>query len=285
MDNMPNTGRDWAGLHLSLHRFWEGDPIGVCGRFKGTVLTVWHIKEGAVTVEKGNCVGHANKGEWIVCHPGERHQKFTDNARLLSLHLHIECPTGAARWTGQSVVVFKEDARLKQCLAKLRRCTVVKQLSGEGRLNPEGEASTLESILELKEKLTAFFHQLVMLLKPLGMCYEVSPIRDERVRGTRHRLATGSLREGFSREELARRVALSPSQLDRLWMQELGETPRHYWNWRRLENACELFLSGATGKEVAYETGFDHLSQFSLWFRTNMGESPRQFQARHQGRV
>ena len=274
---------NWAGLHVSLQRFWEGKPIGHIGSFTGVVLTVWHMKAGDVIVRKGDHERCAKAGEWIVCHPGTRHQTFSDSARLVSLHLHVECPAGAARWGGEPVVAFGSDAKLGRLLLKLRQSDSLKKISAQGRLNPESEPATLEAMLELKVRTMTFFSRLITLLRPCGMHYEISPIRDPRVRETRRRLAASDLRDGFSREELARQVGISASQLDRLWMSELGQTPKHYWNWRRLEIACALLQEDRLAKEVAYETGFDHLSQFSLWFRANMDEAPSNFQARHRG--
>jgi AraC-like DNA-binding protein len=60
-------------------------------------------------------------------------------------------------------------------------------------------------------------------------------------------------------------------------------TPAQFWNRRRLQTACALLQGdGHTIKEVAYETGFGHLSQFSFWFTKNLKESPRKFRARHE---
>ncbi|WPJ97538.1 helix-turn-helix domain-containing protein [Coraliomargarita algicola] len=273
----------WADLKLSLQRFWEGEPIGQVGQFTGVVLTVWKLKAGELTLSKGNCVEHAQAGDWIVCHPGKRHQAFSDSARLLSLHLQVECPAGAARWVGNPVVVFEHDAELDRLLHRLRRTSLLKHLSQQGRLHPEGELTTLEDILELKECLTAFFRRLVQLLRPLGMRYEVASMQDARVRESYRRLNQVDLRDGFSREQLAQTVGVSASQLDRLWMRELEQTPKRFWNWRRLQAACALLQEDRQAKEVAYETGFDHLSQFSLWFRANMGESPSAFRTRQRG--
>jgi len=246
------------------------------------VLTVYHLLEGEVLLRKGAGEALARRGDWIVCHPGERYQQFSDSARLLSLHFQLDCPTAAAKWTGNPVVIFQDNSKLEHSLRRLRNTTVLKKLSTQGRLNPEGESASLDAVLELKEHVTAFFRLLVGLLKSSGMQYEASSIHDARVRESRRQLAISDFFQGFSRQNLAKSVGVGPSQLDRLWIKELGETPRHYWNWRRLEMACRLLLETKLVKEVAYETGFKHLSQFSLWFHANMNESPQEFQRRHR---
>ena len=273
---------NWGGLRLSLNRFWEGPPIGQQGSFRGIVLTVWYLLKGHVVVRRDHCQVSAGPGEWIVCHPGERHQRFTDSARIISLHFQLQSLENAARWTGPPVVAFATNPALTKRLKELRGTTILRNLSDKGRLNPESELATLESTLELKEREIAFVRQLLRVLETLGMKYEISPIGDPRVRESLRRLAGLDFRQGFARMELAGKLGLSASQLDRLWMRELAETPRHFWNRKRLETACALLLEMRPGKEVAYETGFRHLSQFSLWFKSNIGEPPREFQARHE---
>ena len=273
---------NWGGLRISLSRFWEGTPIGQEGSFRGIVLTAWYLLKGSVVVRKDHCEATAGPGEWMVCHPGERHQQFTDSARIISLHFQLESLENAARWTGHPVVAFATNPALGRHLKELRGTSILRNLTDKGRLNPETEWATLESTLELKEREIAFFRPLLRVMETHGMKYEVSPINDPRVRESLRRLAGLDFRQGFARMDLAGELGLSASQLDRLWMRELAETPRHFWNRRRLEVACALLLEKRPGKEVAYETGFRHLSQFSLWFKTNIGESPREFQARHQ---
>ena len=273
---------NWGGLRISLSRVWEGPPIGQVGSFRGIVLTAWYLIKGSVVVRKDHCEVAAGPGEWMVCHPGERHQQFTDSARIVSLHFQLESLENAARWTGHPVVAFATNPALRKGLKELRGTTILRNLSENGRLKPECEQASLDAILELKEREIAFFRQLLRVLESQGMNYEVSPINDLRVRESLRRLAGLDFRQGFARMDLARQLGLSASQLDRLWMRELAETPRHFWNRKRLETACALLLEKRQGKEVAYETGFRHLSQFSLWFKSNIGESPRQFQSRHE---
>jgi len=273
---------NWGGLRLSLNRFWEGLPIGQAGAFRGIVLTAWYLLKGSVVVRKDGREVAAGPGEWIVCHPGERHQQFTDSARIISLHFRLESLENAARWTGHPIVAFATNPALARGLKELRGTAILRNLTDKGRLNPENELATLEATMELKEREFAFFRQLLRVLETLGMKYEISPISDPRVRESLRRLAGLDFRQGFARRELAGELGLSASQLDRLWMKELAETPRQFWNRKRLETACALLLEKRPGKEVAYETGFRHLSQFSLWFKSNIGESPRQFQSRHE---
>ncbi len=273
----------WDGLRVSLIRFLEGPPVGRHGLFHGVVFTAFHLLEGAVTVTKDGRTAQAGKGQWLVCQPGERVQNFSDSARILSIHLLVESPANGAGWTGLPVVTLDQDPDLERRARRMRRAGILRRQREQGKLTPQAIPSTFAEQVELQEVTAAFFVRLLALLEANGMRYEAPPIRDARVRESRQQLATANLREPFSRTALAKSRGLSAAQLDRLWRTELATTPAQYWNRRRLETACALLQGdGHSIKEVAYETGFGHLSQFSFWFAKNMNESPRKFRARHE---
>ena len=273
----------WDGLRISLIRFLEGPPIGRHGLFHGVVFTVFHLLEGEVTVIKDGRTAQAGKGQWLVCQPGERFQDFSDSAQILSIHLLIESSGNGAGWTGAPVVTLDGDLELERRARRMRRAGILRRQREQGKLTPQAIPATFAEQVELQEVTAAFFVRLLALLEANGMRYEAPPIRDARVRESRQQLATASLRETFSRTILAKSRGLSAAQLDRLWRTELATTPAQYWNRRRLETACALLQGdGHSIKEVAYATGFGHLSQFSFWFTTNMNESPRKFRGRHE---
>ncbi|EIQ00646.1 DNA-binding domain-containing protein, AraC-type [Opitutaceae bacterium TAV1] len=282
-----NARTYWDGLRVSLIRFFEGPPIGKYGVFQGVVLTVFKFLEGEVTLIKDGVSVSAGKGDWMVCHPGERFQDFSDSARIISIHLLVESPGNAAAWSGGPVLAFGVEtatrAGLDGCVRRMRRSAVLRRLEASGKICPLGVPETFAEALELQEVVAAFFRRLMGVVEPLGMRYEAPPIRDVRVRESRQRLAAAGLREGFSRERLAAGCGLSASQLDRLWREELGQTPAQFWHARRLQAACALLQGDAHSiKEIAFETGFPHLSQFSFWFAKAMNESPRAFRSRHE---
>lgn len=273
----------WDGLRVTLIRCLEGPPIGRYGLFHGVVFTVFHLLEGKVTLMKNGFTQQAENGQWIACQPGERFQNFSDSARILSIHLLVESPANAAAWIGRPLVTLEADATLERRARSLRDTGVLRRLKASGKLTPQSEPATFAEMIALQQATTSFFSRLLELLESAGMRYDAPLIRDPRVRDTRQRLASAGLREKFSRESVASHCGLSAAQLDRLWRQELGLTPAQYWNRRRVETACALLQGdGHSIKEVAYETGFDHPSQFSFWFAQNLKESPRKFRARHE---
>lgn len=285
MSSFPNQATPcyWDGLRVTLIRCLEGPPIGRHGLFHGVVFTVFHLLEGSVKMKKDGKTEEACKGQWIACQPGERFQDFSDSARILSIHLLIESPANAAAWTGAPLVTMEADPTLERRARRLRDTAILRRVRASGALTPQSEPATFAEMMALQEATSAFFVRLLELLEMAGMRYDAPLIRDPRVLETRQRLASASLRTPFSRESLASGCNLSAAQLDRLWRQELDMTPAQFWNQRRVQTACALLQGdGHTIKEVAYETGFGHLSQFSFWFTKNLKESPRQFRSRHE---
>lgn len=277
----------WDGLRVSLMRFFEGPPIGKHGVFQGVVFTVFKFLEGEVTLVKDGVSAKAQKGDWMACHPGERFQDFSDSARIISIHLLVESPGNAAAWQGGPVLTFGPETAarvgLDACVRRMRRSPVLRRLEASGKICPLGMPETFAEALELQEVVAAFFRKLMAVLEPQGMRYDAPLIRDKRVRETRQRLTAAGFREDFSRERLAAECGLSASQLDRLWREELAQTPAQFWNARKLQAACALLQGDAHSiKEIAFEMGFRHLSQFSFWFAQNMNESPRAFRNRHE---
>ena len=83
--------------------------------------------------------------------------------------------------------------------------------------------------------------------------------------------------EPFDRAELARRVGLSPRQLDRLFRAHLGVSPMRRYRQIRLERAQDLLRQTARSvTEVAHACGFPGSSQFSRAYRARFGRSPRE---------
>lgn len=84
-----------------------------------------------------------------------------------------------------------------------------------------------------------------------------------------------SIERPLTIEEFARSVALSPRQLERLFLKHLGYSPnRHYLNIR-LNHACQLLRQTRMPVlDVAMATGFSSASYFSQSYLEHFGHSP-----------
>ncbi len=83
-------------------------------------------------------------------------------------------------------------------------------------------------------------------------------------------------------ERLAAVAGLSKFHFLRLFRSTYGMTPGDYVSQRRIERAQDLLrATNLTVTEVCHAVGFSSLGSFSSRFRSVVGESPSQFQARY----
>lgn len=229
-------------------------------------------------------VSRAGQGEWIVCMPGERYQHFSETSEIVSIHLAIRSAGNGAEWRGVPILRVMPGALARRALKRLRVCRSVRGLASSQRLEVRGQALPLQQAIEMQELASGFFRHLLDLIVPAGMHYAPPPIEDVRVRQSYRFLSALDVSQHFSRHGLAAAQGLSAAQLDRLWREELGLTPRQYRDRIRHIYACDqLRQRGSTIKVVAADLGFRHLSQFSNWFCTRQGESPRRYRSRPAG--
>lgn len=84
-----------------------------------------------------------------------------------------------------------------------------------------------------------------------------------------------SLVEDVGLADVARHCAVSEGHLSRLFHHATGLTFREYITQVRLEHAKGMVLHGGRGiTEIAYESGFQSVSQFHRSFRKSFGVSP-----------
>lgn len=99
-------------------------------------------------------------------------------------------------------------------------------------------------------------------------------------------LVEDSIAHPWSIHDLAASVALSPSQLSRLFRSAFGVPPGAYLWRRRTEVMAELLItSDITVAEAAQKTGWRSRSAASRAFRDRYGISPRDFTKRDAGRL
>jgi AraC-like DNA-binding protein len=82
--------------------------------------------------------------------------------------------------------------------------------------------------------------------------------------------------------ELAQLSGLSVRNMSRLFLSELGVTPKQLLMSLRVDKAKELLLEGMTVTETAYGVGYQSLSQFIQSFRQITGQIPSEYQSQAQ---
>ena len=262
----PEILQNWGRVSCRLVQAYQGEPTNFHGEFQSSNMIVWQLLRGRVDQYYLGQEFHAVQKEWMVSNACRRRQEFSSDAKLVSIHLHIDC--GRAEWHGPRIVSFPDKAKLFAVAQRLVRLY-------------EAPPTSMEAYAKMQASMWEFFGQLIPRLQEQGMEIRQPRISDERVKRTMELLERTPLNESWNRERLATLAAVSASQLDRLWRDACGHTPHHYWDRLRIGFAREKLENTTwTIKAIASELGFSQLAQFSNWFRAHQRMSPRTYRER-----
>jgi len=104
------------------------------------------------------------------------------------------------------------------------------------------------------------------------------PVRDQRRIGPVLRLLAERVEARHTLADLARYAGLSRYHFLRTFKSVTGITPRQWLIRARLQRAAQLLRSGSTPvTEIAFEAGFEDLSNFIRTFRREFGLSPSHY--------
>lgn len=152
--------------------------------------------------------------------------------------------------------------------AQIRRAQTVYQNMAA---MPKGRLEALKTMIQ------CFSKQLGELAYRLFLqCADNEP---PAVRRARHHI-TQHLAEPLCLEEVARNSGVSPFHFCKIFKRFTGLTFTEYVNRARVEKAKQLLIKPQSRvTEVAYDVGFQSLSQFNRSFRRVMDQSPTEFRS------
>lgn len=274
---------EWANLRTELTWAYEGQVHPHYREFTDHISgqSVLLLKEGSLLVRGSSgreTIGQA--GDWVLPPLGPRLQRFSEDARILSIHLKLEWPGGQPLFAWEDALVFP-SARFPRLESQGRRMGrwVSRQFPGAVNRLPFLSGDLLTH-LQLQRYFATWLETYVDCLLSLKQTPSRLGQVDARVLEAIQALDRHPLERPFSEKELAHAVGLSVSQLDRLFSRQFGQTPSQYLDRRRLEEAfAHLNGSPLSIKQISYELGFNSLAYFSRWFRQRAGMSPRNYAA------
>jgi len=277
---------DWNTIHCRLLWYYRGTPNTPSGTFETVNFIIWRLLHGSVEVEAATCRVHASAGDWVIMadNLGRRHQAFTPDAQIESLHMGIDMQP--AVWSGLSVAVLDDDAALRRAVTDVGRHVLSRFPAG---LCPGGHVFMSKDFLEqinVKKHLWSLVAKLVPQLAKAGMVIREPEFNDPRVIASMALIDNWPANFAWDREQVARAAGVSASQLDRIWREHRDETPFQYWSYRRIRAACDrLENSTCSIKEIAFNLGFAHQAQFTNWFHARMNTSPRDYRRAFTGKA
>jgi len=278
---MPYRSFDWKRLRLTPVNIYEGKPLWrevFLPRAANAVVEFWLQLSGSVRVTNKSLRAKATASEYMVCLPGARLQRCSPDARIRSVHFVLEGTGGMACWRGPHLVGLPPNEQLSERLARFFDDAKADALCDKQWKKDQRIEASLPSWLGLQANLHSLVAVLLPVLESSGVFFDPAPERETCIEEGVRWLSRKPIHYAFDRCEFAGASGLGPSQVDRIWRRERKQTPRQYWEERRLGWACrKLALDNVSIKEVAFEMGFAHLSQFSAWFKRHTGRSPREY--------
>ncbi len=214
-------------------------------------------------------------GRWLFIPGGGGKQRFSADARIISVSFEARWPTEQPLLEGlrpRSHDAAAHPALERRARGLARACRLAPsrphRTFSEGSL-PLSELCRVNA--RLYQWLEVFVEAAVEAGWRLNVPTEVDPRYAEALRRVMHH----PLAQPFRASELAEETGLSVSHLNRLFTLHARATPVALFEQRRRDHAGQRVLRGdAPLKEIAYELGFAAPSHFTAWFRKRFGQAP-----------
>lgn len=150
-----------------------------------------------------------------------------------------------------------------------------------------GEIAHLRALWEATPDVTTDRYESIVTLLRLfaaqlsatasGLLLKATPQEPEAIRRARH-YVRDHLADRITLPEVALHAGLSPHHFSRVFKEASGLTLTDYINRSRIESARQLLLKAdARVSEIAYEVGYQSLSQFNRSFLRITGRSPQDY--------
>ncbi len=144
------------------------------------------------------------------------------------------------------------------------------------RTREAADASRIVIFLELLDLLSRKMEDALPLISP-GYHAEIDHSQSERI-DLACQFIIEHASEDLSHAEVAARTGLSPSAFSRLFHKATGMTYTRFLNEVRLGHAARLLMETELPiAQIAFETGFNNLSNFNRRFRDHYGRAPSQY--------
>jgi len=237
--------------------------------------SAWLILQGYAKVRTASGLCSANAGQWLIAPPGERWQQTSTDCKILSICFVWQWIFGRELFPlERGMKLASEDVPGLKTLG-LRLAKTKEQLfRGSGNDLPR-LSGIIEAHLKLQTDFTAWLVQYSSAMRHLEVrpCLMTLDPRVEEAVQILDRPGKNLLRPA----ELSKQLGVSQSQMNRLFLRQLGTTVHGYCERQKLASA-RMFLggSGLSVKETAFRLGFISPQHFSRWFRKRSGISPTQ---------
>ena len=278
----------WSGLRTELIWIYHGQVTPETRHITAEHSTgywVWLIKQGSVVVKKPGCTWRAKAGQWLMVPRGNAVQKFSADAKILSVHFLCQWPTGENYYDSSQARVWDGAAYPALERSALKLFGLVARQFPQVRTDFSQQVTPYETFMLFQKYFSEWLIHFSRAWARLDGPLTRSSHTDDRLLRALQVLNQTPLSDPFPQASLLAPSGLGRSQLDRLALRDIGVTIREYWE-RLREQAARHSLSMGTMpvKEIAYQLGFKQPSHFTKWLARRTGDTPqiyRQKNARH----
>lgn len=276
---------DWAHLKSEFVWAYEGavGPSFVQTKEHLPGQSALFLLEGNLTVETAAGALIAEENQWMFPTQDVRLQKFTPDAKIISIHFHLYWPGGQPLFNPPIGYVLK-GAHAQKLENKARiLLRLIKRELPDASKNLPWMRGDLITHLRFQRVFDSWLCAYAEAMKATGIKPSRLVKMDPRVLQVVNILDDFPLSKPFDETEILDKTGLSSSQISRLFTKHFKVTPHQYMENRRLALAKDLLASSPLSiKQVTFELGFGSLPSFSRWFKQKTGQSPRSFKKTEQ---
>lgn len=239
-------------------------------------VAAWLLRKGKVTLTYKDGQETFRTGRWIFPRSQEGWQEFSHDTEILSIRFAAQWPTGQHLFDRSQSYSFpaRELPHMTRIAERIARIIAAKYPGVNEALRRM--PGSPEQFFELQRLLYSWMKEYTATMKSRGLTPNILGQIDSRVRAAVHTMENRTVNLPLREHDLARDAGLSVSQLNRLFVKELGKTPADYWEEKRIHMATQALLHSEQNiKSIAYDLGFSSLPHFSTWIKKKFGKSPR----------
>lgn len=270
--------QNWGNLRIGLIWAYDGPPTPYARcAYPASPSKAWFIRKGSVILTFGRTRTVYREGCWVFPQARDGWQEFSPGSEILSIRFSAGWPDGQPLFDCSRTITFSENEgghEMMRIGTRLARF-VQKKFPGV-KFELRWMSGSPGLYFDLLRLFHGWMHAYADAMERHGLTPIVAGKIDDRVREAVHLMEEQSLNAPLRVGDLAAKLRLSISQINRLFVRDIGKTPAEYWEDRRVATARQaLQESRQSIKAVSYDLGFSSLPHFSKWVKKKIGKSPR----------
>ncbi len=269
---------DWQQLRFSLLRCYKRNvlPPHRCVRLnRPDSWSLWVLERGTaeIVLHDGTRVG-AEAGSLFQPPPAiSRVQHFSDDARMISIGWYAHWVDGFAMFAHEHALVLP----CGQFPELVAASNALHRVTGDVFDNPTA-ALPVEQWSSMETAFHAWLTAWFRMMDEVGFQVCEPREHDPRLLRAMELIRTAVMSGPVPFGAICNHLRLSRVQIDRLFRNELGMTPKEYQNRQLLIQVKELlYRSNDSLKEISHRFGFSSPAHFSTWFRRQTNQSPQEY--------